>query len=117
MWVTPSLSEQCVDGSSKKALSTWGDMSFYGANLWQTFCWDKETEFLQLYFEPAYLQQVSTELDLDYSLNELSLLTRSDKLVLEIALAMKSSLQEGNAPRLYIESMARSARGSFIESL
>ena len=105
---SPVILEQCVDGLSQQARSTWGDMSFYSADLWQTFRWDKETEFLQLYLEPTFLQQVSLELELSYNFKELLLLTRSDKLVLEIALAMKNYLEEGNQCRLYTESMAHS---------
>jgi AraC family transcriptional regulator len=106
---SPVILEQCVDGLSQQARSTWGDMSFYSADLWQAFRWDKETEFLQLYLEPKFLQQVSLELEMSYDFEELLLLTRSDKLVLEIALALKNHLAEGNHQcRLYIESMTRS---------
>lgn len=99
--------EQSIDGLSGQARSTWGDMSFYNAEKWQTFRWDRETEFLQLYFEPSFLQMLSAELELKHSFREFPLLLNSDKLVLQMALSLKSSLEDGSGCLLYAESMAR----------
>lgn len=100
--------EQCIEGSSAQARSIWGDMSFYNAEKWQTFRWDRETEFLQLYFEPSFLQMLGVELGLKDSFREFPLLLNSDKLVLQMALSLKSSLEDGSGYLLYAESMARS---------
>ncbi len=100
--------EQCVDGSTEVFRSIWGNMCFYRADLWQAFQWDRETEFLQLYLEPGFLQQVSAELGQHNCFERIPSLTRSDQLVLQIALAMKSSLEDGSACKLYADSMAHS---------
>ncbi|NJL63868.1 MAG: hypothetical protein HC903_21085 [Methylacidiphilales bacterium] len=100
--------EQCIEGSSGEAHSSWGDMSFYNANFWQTFRWNRETEFLQLYLEPKFLQQISNEMGITQSLEEIQLLASSDKLVLQMALALKNSLEDGSGCKLYATSMTRS---------
>lgn len=105
---SPVILEQCIDGLSQAARSVWGDMSFYHADLWQTFCWDKETKFLQLYFEPTFLQKIKLELEIERSLEELTLLACLDKLVLQIADALKNSLEDGSGCKFYAESMALS---------
>jgi AraC family transcriptional regulator len=104
----PVTLEQCVDGSSAKASSIWGDMSFYRADLWQTFRWNRETEFLQLYLEPKFLQQVSAEIGQYSCLDIMPSLNSSDQLVLQIALAIKTSLEDRSGCRLYADSMAHS---------
>jgi AraC family transcriptional regulator len=100
--------EQSIDGADLAARSTWGDMSFYNANKSQSFRWDRETEFLQLYIEPNFFQQVATELQLTYDLAEVELLVRSDKLVLQIADSLKNALADGGGCKLYAAAMARS---------
>jgi AraC family transcriptional regulator len=112
----PVILEQCINGISQAARSVWGDMSFYHADLWQTFCWDKETKFLQLYFEPTFLQKIKLELEIELSLEELTLLAHQDKLVLQIANALKSSLEDGSGCKFYAESMALSLAAHILNS-
>lgn len=98
--------EQCVDGLSGVGRSTWGDMSFYEAGCWQTFQWDRKTEFLQLYFKPKFWQRVSVEIGLDDRFSVKSILNKPDPLVLQLALAMKNSLENGTGSQLYADSLA-----------
>jgi AraC family transcriptional regulator len=107
-WGSVVTLEQSIDGADLAGRSTWGDMSFYNANRSQSFRWDRETEFLQLYIEPNFFHQIAIELQLTYDLAEVELLARSDKLVLQIADSLKNSLADGGGCKLYAAAMARS---------
>jgi AraC family transcriptional regulator len=100
--------EQIVDGRSEIVNSVNTEIGIYPANLWQTFRWDRETEFLQLYLEPKLLKLINEELCGSDCVELIPQLTSFlDPLIHNIGLALKSALEiDGLGSRLYAESMA-----------
>lgn len=105
---SPVVLEQVVDGHCETVHSVPGDIGIYPAHLWQAFCWDKETEFLQLYLEPTLLKLVSNELCGSDRIELIPQLTSFfDPLIQNIGLALKTALEiDGLGSCLYAESMA-----------
>jgi AraC family transcriptional regulator len=104
----PVVLEQVVDGHAETVHSVNGEIGIYPANLWQTFRWDRETEFLQLYLEPRLLKLINEELCGTDRVELIPQLTSLfDPLIHNIGLALKSALEiDGLGSRLYAESMA-----------
>ncbi|MEO0803691.1 MAG: AraC family transcriptional regulator [Cyanobacteria bacterium J06642_2] len=112
----PVTLQQTVDGKSKTTDSVPRDISIYPAHLWQTFQWDREASFLQLYLEPTLLSQAGAEL-CDREQIELipQLASRFDPLIYEIAIALKTSLDTENADsKLYTDAMANALAAHLI---
>jgi len=104
----PVTLQQTVDGQSKTIDSIPGDVCVYPANLWQTFYWHQEVEFLQLYLEPMLLNQLGAEL---YGKDRIELIPQLtscfDPLIHQIAIALKTTLETGGiGSKLYSDSMA-----------
>jgi len=105
---TPVTLQQTVDGQSETIDSIPGDIGIYPANLWQTFYWHQEAEFLQLYLEPIMLNELGAEL---YGKDRIELIPQltscSDPLIHQIAIALKTTLETGGiGSKLYSDSMA-----------
>lgn len=108
------LLDQLVDGHFEAVHSVPGDIGLYPANLSQTFCWDREAEFLQLYLEPTLFTLVSYELCGSDRVELVpQLTTLFDPLIKQIGLALKTALEtDGLGSRLYAESMANAVFSS-----
>jgi AraC family transcriptional regulator len=104
----PVTLQQTVDGQSETIYSVLGDIGIYPANLWQSFHWYQDAEFLQLYLEPTLLIQAATELCGKDSIELVPQLTSCfDPLIYQIALALKTTLEtDGIGSRLYADAMA-----------
>lgn len=105
---SPVTLQQTVDGQSETIDSVPGDIGIYPANLWQTFYWHQEAEFLQLYLEPMLLNQLGAELYGKDSIELIPQLTSCfDPLIHQIAIALKTTLETGGiGSKLYSDSMA-----------
>ena len=55
----PVRLEQTVDGQKETVDSILGDLAIYPAYTTQTFRWNKETDFFNLFLQPSFLAQVS----------------------------------------------------------
>ncbi|OKH17824.1 AraC family transcriptional regulator [Hydrococcus rivularis NIES-593] len=104
----PVRLQQVVEARSETVHSLPGDIGLYPANLWQTFRWNGEAEFLNLYLEPTLLLQLSYELGGGNSIELVPQLTGFfDPLIQNIALALKRELDlDGAGSHLYADSMA-----------
>lgn len=74
----------------------------------QSFCWDREAEFLQLYLAPELFKQINE----DWGNERIELIpqpsTLLDPLIVQIGLALKTTLEtEGSDSRLYADSMTQ----------
>lgn len=99
--------QQTVDGQSQTIDSVLGDIGIYPANLWQTFYWYQEAEFLQLYLEPILLNQLGAEVYGKDSIELIPQLTSCfDPLIYQIAITLKTTLDDGISSKLYSDSMA-----------
>ncbi|MEO1297454.1 MAG: AraC family transcriptional regulator [Cyanobacteria bacterium J06636_16] len=101
--------QQTVDGQSETITSVPGDVGIYPANCWQTFAWNQEAEFLQLYLEPLLLNRLGTDL---YGKNHVKLTPQLtscfDPLIYQIAIALKTTLEtDAIGSKLYADSMAQ----------
>jgi AraC family transcriptional regulator len=104
----PVVLEQVIDGCYQTIHSVPSDIGLYPANLSQSFCWNSEAEFLQLYLEPTLLTQLSEEA---WGQDRVELIpqltTLFDPLLQQIALALKTALEtDAAASRLYADVMA-----------
>lgn len=104
----PVRLEQSVDGQRKAIDAVSGDLAIYPAHLSQSFRWDKETEFFNLFLEPSFLIQVSYDV---FGTERLELIphlaTLSDPLVQQIGFALKTSLEiDGKNSSLYADAIA-----------
>ena len=95
-----ALLEQSIDGHFAVTHSVPGSLSLYPANLRQSVSWDREVDILLLDFEPTLLALGNDRPNLPPKL------TFFDPLIQQIALALKSALENGLGSRLYEESMA-----------
>lgn len=105
----PHRLEQVVDGHAEAFQAIPGEIGLYFANLNQSFCWDQESEFLQLHFTPETLVQISEETwGNDRSELAPQPSTFVDPLILQMGLALKAALEnEGTNSRLYADSMTQ----------
>ncbi|MGJ3248234.1 MAG: helix-turn-helix transcriptional regulator [Elainellaceae cyanobacterium] len=105
----PVILQQTVDGCSETTESVPGDIGIYPANLWQTFRWHQDAEFLQLYLDPTLLTQAGKELWNTDSIELVPQLTSCvDPLISQIAIALKTELDiNGIGSRLYADAMAQ----------
>ena len=101
--------QQMVDEQSETITSVPGDIGIYPANLWQTFHWHQEVEFLQLYLEPRLLNQLGFELSGQEHTELIPRLTSCfDPLIYQIAIALKTTLEtDAIGSKLYADSMAQ----------
>lgn len=85
-----------------------GDIGIYPASVRQCFQWYREAEFIYLYLEPALLIRAAEALDFHHAIAlEPQLNIGQDALIYQIALALKSSLEnEGANGKLYVDAMA-----------
>ncbi|MBD2102405.1 helix-turn-helix domain-containing protein [Leptolyngbya sp. FACHB-261] len=102
----PYRLEQVIDGYAETVEAIPGGIGLYLANLSQSFSWDGEAEFLQLYIAPELLRQTSEEIwDASVDLIPQPALF-IDPLILQIGLALKTILEtEDPASHLYADSM------------
>ncbi|WP_226889764.1 helix-turn-helix domain-containing protein [Nostoc sp. MG11] len=103
----PYLFRQVVDGRAETLQVVPGESGLYLANLNQSFCWDREAEFLQLYLAPELFRQISEE---TWGNDSIELIPQpsalSDPLIVQIGLALKTTLETENLDsRLYADSM------------
>ncbi|MBE9140459.1 helix-turn-helix transcriptional regulator [Nodosilinea sp. LEGE 07088] len=112
----PVTLQQTVDGHSEKIDSIPGDIGIYPAHLWQTFRWEQDAEFLQLYLEPTLLDQVGVDLGGKDTIELVPQLTScSDPLIYQIAIALKTALEsDGTGSRLYSDAMANALAAHLI---
>ncbi|MDX2273365.1 MAG: AraC family transcriptional regulator [Cyanobacteriota bacterium] len=104
----PVQVELSVDGKPWVRHSYPTDVCIFPANLWQSFQWQQEVTFLDLFFEQSLLTQTGREL-FEYDQVELIpiLQTRFDPLIYEMANALKASLErDPSASKLYGDTMA-----------
>ena len=104
----PVQLKQSVDGQHQTVYSVPGDLGIYPAYLSQTFRWDEEVEFFNLFLEPSFLVQVSYDV---FGRDRLELTphltTLFDPLIQQIGFALKTSLEiDGKNNNLYADSMA-----------
>jgi AraC family transcriptional regulator len=104
----PVRLEQAVGGQQQAVDSIPGDLAIYPADLNQWFRWDKEAEFFILFLEPSFLTQVSYDV---FGRDRVELIpqigTLCDQLVLQIGLALKTSLEiDGKNSCLYADAIA-----------
>lgn len=85
-----------------------GDIGIYPANLRQTFQWYQDAEYIQIYLEPTLLTQVGAELCPNNNIELILKLTPCfDRLIYQIAIALKTSLEiDGTSSKLYADAMA-----------
>jgi AraC family transcriptional regulator len=104
----PVTLQQTVDGQSETINSVPGDIGIYPANLWQTFHWHQDAEFLQLYLEPTLLNHAGAELCEKDDIELVPQLTSCfDPLIYQIAIALKTALEiDETGSRLYADAMA-----------
>ena len=100
------LLEQSIDGRFALTHSVPSALSLYPANLSQSVGWDREAEVLLLDFEPTLLALVSDGSGGSDRFEMPPKLTFFDPLIQQIALALKSALENGFGSRLYADSMA-----------
>lgn len=103
----PYLFKQVIDGRAETLQAVPGEIGLYPANLSQSFCWDQEAEFLQLYLAPELFGQISEE---TWGNDRIELIPQpsalSDPLIVQIGLALKTTLEtEDLDSRLYANSM------------
>jgi AraC family transcriptional regulator len=104
----PVRLEQTVDGQKKTVDSVSGDLAIYPAYTSQKFCWNKKTEFFNLFLEPSFLAQVGYDV---FGSDRLELIchlaTLFDPLIQQIGFALKTSLEiDGKNSNLYADSIA-----------
>jgi len=104
----PVRLEQTVDGQKETVDSILGDLAIYPAYATQTFRWNKETDFFNLFLPPSFLAQVSYDV---FGRDRLELVphltTLSDPFVQQIGFALKTSLEiDGNSSCLYADAIA-----------
>ncbi|MGB3294669.1 MAG: AraC family transcriptional regulator [Phormidesmis sp.] len=99
--------EQTIGGKSYLEGSVPGDIGIYPAHLCQTFEWHQEAKFLQLYLEPAVLNQISLKL---YGRETAELLAQPippDPVIGQIAATLQRTLSDQAAgSRLYADAMS-----------
>ncbi len=105
----PYLLKQVIDGRAETLRAVPGQIGLYPANLSQSFGWDREAEFLQLYLAPELLRQISEE---TWGNDRIELIPQpsalNDPLIVQIALALKTALEtEDLDSRLYADSMTQ----------
>ena len=103
----PHQLTQVIDGRTEVLPAIPGEVSLYSAYLKQSFSWDNEAEFLQLFLAPKLLKQMSVEI---YGSDRVELIpppsSFTDPLILQLGLALKRSLETENAVnQLYAESI------------
>lgn len=103
----PVTLEQTIDGKTYVEDSVAGDIGIYPAHLWQSFEWHQNAEFLQLYLEPIWLNQIGSEL---YDKDAIELLPRPtsfDPVISQIAIALQNTLtNQSTGCKLYVDTMA-----------
>lgn len=104
----PVRLEQIVDEHAKTVDSVPGDLAIYPADATRQFRWNTETEFFNLFLEPAFLTQVSYDV---FGCDRVELIpylaTLSDPLVQQIGFALKTSLEiDGKNSSLYADAIA-----------
>nr|MCU0527134.1 AraC family transcriptional regulator [Elainella sp. Prado103] len=104
----PVQLKQAIDGRHQTVYSVPGGLGIYPACLSQTFSWDEEVEFFNLFLEPSFLAQVGYDLFGSDRLELIPNLTPLfDPLIQQIGLALKTSLEiDGENSNLYADSMA-----------
>ena len=104
----PVLFNQSIDRYAETVRTVSGDIGIYPAHLSQSFSWESETEFLQLYLEPKLLNHFSYELGGSDRVELLPQLTSFyDPLINNIGFALKRALEtDGTRSNLYADTMA-----------
>lgn len=97
-----------VDGKSRTVGRAPGAVGIFPARHWQAFKWEQEAEFLDLYLEPALIDQTAADLcgrdgvELEPHLGDCF-----DPLIHHVAIALKQALTlDRSGSRLYADSMA-----------
>ena len=99
--------EQTIDGKTHQGDSVVGDIGIYPAHLWQTFEWQQQAKFLQLYLEPRLLNQIGSELYGQDSVELLPQPTPFDSVISQIAIALQQTLiVQSTGSQLYADTMA-----------
>jgi AraC family transcriptional regulator len=102
----PITIEQMVNGHFQREHLVNGDISIYPAGQSQSARWDKETDFIDLYLEPAFLENTVSELNAT-PFELVGELKVNDPLIHQIGLALKAELESGElGSRLFAESLA-----------
>lgn len=104
----PVILHQQVDGQSKTIHSVPGDIGIYPAYLWQSFEWERDAAFLQLYLEPTVLTETARALDDNDRVELIPQLTSlRDPLIYQMAIALQTTLErDREGSQLYADSMA-----------
>lgn len=112
----PVTLQQTVDGRSATLNSVPGDIGIYPAHLWQSFQWDREAAFLQLYVDPAFLTRAGMALGNAASIELIPQLTALfDPFIYEMAIALKTTLEsDRTGSRLYADAMATALAAHLI---
>lgn len=99
--------EQTIDGKTHRGDSVAGDIGIYPARLWQTFEWQQQAKFLQLYLEPRLLNQIGSELFGQDLIELIPQPTPFDSVISQIAIALQQTLTaQSTGSRLYADTMA-----------
>ena len=103
----PVTLEQTIDWQTTAGDSVAGDIGIYPAQLWQTFQWETPARFLQLYLDPAYLNQIGAEL---YGKDTVELLPQAlpaDPVIHQIAIALQNTIStQQPGSKLYADALA-----------
>lgn len=105
----PVRLEQAVDGQKETVDSVLGDLAIYPAYANQAFRWNRETEFFNLFLEPAFLTQVGYDV---FGSDRIELIPHLaalfDPFLQQISFALKTSLEvDGENSNLYADSMVQ----------
>jgi AraC family transcriptional regulator len=99
--------EQKIADKISTSNSIPGDFSIYPAHFNQSFAWNSEANFLLLYLQPDLISKLGYEL---YHSNSIELIPKVessfDPLIQQIALNLKSAVENGIDSNLYADSMA-----------
>lgn len=90
------LQTETIEGRTRRSTALPGDVGLYPANLHYSFRWDREAEFLQIFFAPDLVRSTSLEL---YGEDRSHLFKRvrngHDPFLLQLALTLMSEAENG----------------------
>lgn len=103
----PITIEQVENGCLQREHLVHGDISFYPAGHCLSARWDQPTKFIDLYLEPALLENAAAEIGDSTRVELIPQLKVKDPLIHHLGLAMLADLQFNRlGSRLYAESIA-----------
>ncbi len=103
---SPYIVEQWYDGCYQQNQMDTGNFTILPIGMSRRVIWDRPIEFLLLELDPIYIQQTVLSLSARHQLELLPHHKRSDSLIYQIGLALKTELQsQGLGGKLYLESL------------